>query len=146
MRRFIHALLVAAGLTLLAAVGLGTAMSLDAGPAVDFSTAGTACTADKDCLPAPDFTGVSCECWPDGHCREVKYLTNAERYQVFLAIDALFGFSPVCGLLLALGLTRREATQQVLFGRSSSKAAVALVYGSMALAPWLVWVALVGRW
>ena len=121
-------------------------MTLDSGPVVDFSTAGTACTADKDCLPVPDFTGVSCECWPDGHCREVKYLTHAEVYQGFLAIDGLFGFSPICGLLMALGLTRREATRQVLFGRSSSKAAVALVYGSMALAPWLVWIATVGRW
>ena len=70
----------------------------------------------------------------------------AEVYQGFLAIDGLFGFSPICGLLMALGLTRREATRQVLFGRSSSKAAVALVYGSMALAPWLFWIAIVGRW
>ena len=121
-------------------------MTLASGPAVDFSRAGTECASDKDCVPTPDFDGVACECSPEGRCQEVKYLTNAEVYLVLLTLDGLFVFSPLACLRMLLGLTRHEAAQQILFGRSSSKATVVLIYGGMGLFPWIVYLATVVRW
>ena len=138
MRLFVNLMLGAAGLALLAVMGLWIAMALAADPVVDFSTVGKVCKVDAQCAPSPAFEGIHPECW-DGRCTEVKYVTQAEVYWISRTVIGLFVFSPLCMLLLVLGLAMPHVASQVLLQRSASKGAVAWLYGTMALIPWIAY-------
>jgi hypothetical protein len=132
----------ALALILVACAGLALAIALADEPVVDFSTVGQSCTIDADCAPTPQFEGIHATCF-EGECEWQKSITAAESYGILMVILGLFGASPVAGLLMMLGMVSKRAARMAMLGRTSARLCVAIVYGTVGIVPWLIYILMV---